>query len=1205
MSGLRAFWAYYCHIIVFELLLLSLQTDVGTAQDNENGYYMVSAAGTIFSGRPYGVVVGIFESKVSCSCEVFLKGPNVNMSIELNMTPLQPMSSYRFELPELSKGKYWLTVNSLRGLNFTNTTQLTWRNFKNFIKIQTPKTNYRVGELLQFRVFFHNETMNGVNPEFKANIWIEDAKGFNVKLYDDFVVNKGVFQSDLRLSRTPNLGRWRICAKNGLYVTEQCLNIHVKEDDISLNDNVTLTNRPIRHIKRPVTKNKTHRLRRSAPVEKNRSQETAIEGDNLFANRTTKGLLKVMKRGRPFKKKHPNLVKLDYGEPRGSPEIIKFQLDYKPSYSICVIMFNGLILASALIFPDKTNTFSLEVQLTMKIWPYVHVLIYGMESNSKDLRVATHMIEVPRWKHKHVEIEVPSEVKPGEEITLRIKAVEKSFLGLLAVDSRVFHDEDNNDFSASYFDAVKSSLRAASPDKQLNENSTVLNLGLVTMTNTDTISNVNLKIVDQTASDLKVPFKRSPTPDDIQEHQGLPSKRADSHDIWIFDSIENTMAGWQNWTTRVPNEITKWRLSAFLVDPNVGLTIFEHKPFINITSTKPLYLQFTVPQHIKVGETLILPVKCFNELNQELNVIIRVQQKESQFQLLDEQRVPIPSSDYWEKELIIAGNASNSLTVYLKAIKTGKVDINIMAISGDLNDTMIRQMKFLQKGQLISHQVVAFESLGWHKMKAEFQMNLPHQHTIDGVKCHLSGNMIAANMQTFNSITRIDNGEQLITKLLAIYYLWDYVQTESSIGNRWRQFLDDQLNDGFQSLLRFRARDGSFTYNEQPRSNCSSTWLTAYALHLMNFLQTTPLKVDLRQKIQSENFLLSRRPNNIQFVDKCVTPQRRKLDQLELSIDVLKVLQLSNRMIRMQESHSWITMEMLNKTDYHLEAKRGHNLPNWIRPADQTNGDWREHRRHIETTGRILTGQLIRKKVPSFEIYKWLILRIYGESCKENCFECFIARQAMYNYVRTPKDDPPLDLTVSMWGETSDQQTININVKNQWQPHHVHLQAQNQTLNLKANGLGDLLVRCSYEYDPNDQQLAEQNKTLKYELRVTQKKASGSSDSFLKFCVQRHQMDREFYIGTEVALHLPSGYVLSPKSVNRLVTFKINLQAGSEDGNTKMNVRLRALSVNVLTCLSVLVTRVYKVDNLQPGMLTAYDTNSMDKPQVLAYNVTF
>lgn len=82
--------------------------------------------------------------------------------------------------------------------------------------------------------------------------------------------------------------------------------------------------------------------------------------------------------------------------------MIKFQLDYKLSYVICVIMFNGLILASGLIFPDRTNTFVFQVQLTMKMWPFVHIFIYGMESNSKDLLVATHIIEVPRWKHDHV-----------------------------------------------------------------------------------------------------------------------------------------------------------------------------------------------------------------------------------------------------------------------------------------------------------------------------------------------------------------------------------------------------------------------------------------------------------------------------------------------------------------------------------------------------------------------------------------------------------------------------------------------------------------------------------------------------------------------------------------------------------------------------------------------------------------------------------
>lgn len=91
-----------------------------------------------------------------------------------------------------------------------------------------------------------------------------------------------------------------------------------------------------------------------------------------------------------------------------------------------------------------------------------------------------------------MEIEAPSQVKPGEKITLRIKAVPKSYLGLLAVDSRVFHNEDNNDFSESYFDTMKSALRSTSLDKQTNKTLKALNIGLITMTNAENVSNVKI-----------------------------------------------------------------------------------------------------------------------------------------------------------------------------------------------------------------------------------------------------------------------------------------------------------------------------------------------------------------------------------------------------------------------------------------------------------------------------------------------------------------------------------------------------------------------------------------------------------------------------------------------------------------------------------------------------------------------------------------
>lgn len=54
-----------------------------------------------------------------------------------------------------------------------------------------------------------------------------------------------------------------------------------------------------------------------------------------------------------------------------------------------------------------------------------------------------------------------------------------------------------------------------------------------------------------------------------------------------------------------------------------------------------------------------------------------------------------------------------------------------------------------------------------------------------------------------------------------------------------------------------------------------------------------------------------------------------------------------------------------------------------------------------------------------------------------------------------------------------------------------------------------------------------------------------------------------------------------------------------------MRVRLGAIHLNVLTCMSVLATRLFKVDNLQPGMMTARDTNSLEQPEALAYELTF
>lgn len=149
------------------------------------------------------------------------------MTTNVYLTPLYPISNYTFQLPELKKGDYYLSVVGTEGIQYKSTRKLHFNNLKNFIKIQIPKSNYRPRELVQFRVIFHNEFMGSSEPEDDAKIWIADSKNNIVRSYQKLDVIKGVFKSQIVLGQYPNLGLWKICAKNGESLSPTCASFHV------------------------------------------------------------------------------------------------------------------------------------------------------------------------------------------------------------------------------------------------------------------------------------------------------------------------------------------------------------------------------------------------------------------------------------------------------------------------------------------------------------------------------------------------------------------------------------------------------------------------------------------------------------------------------------------------------------------------------------------------------------------------------------------------------------------------------------------------------------------------------------------------------------------------------------------------------------------------------------------------------------------
>ncbi|XP_064554184.1 CD109 antigen-like [Drosophila montana] len=1256
------------------LLLFLLRLGVGSPQEliSSTGNYILSAPANIYSGRPYGVVVSTFNYRFRTIFEVVLSGPSINVSMQMLTTGNFPSSKYTFDIPELEEGLYWLKIKTLRGFQVENSTQLTWRNFKDFIKIQTPKLLYRPGQLLQFRVFFHNETMKPVKPRSKAAIWIEDAKGIHVKVYNSLTVVQGVFQSELRLSLRPNLGRWRICAQNGVRSNEECTHIQVNnyelpyfELNLSAPANVNITDQKFdvavwaQYISGgPIEGNLTLQFESYTEGEVEHTPQTVTLESELQNGKATvnvklsqfhaKKLFYIplqltltanvsekythrrvfattrvtvwdpkSKESPPIKlvpetraKKRVNLVQIEkFGTPLKNPEKIMFQLNRTLTNAICVVMFNGLILGSESVYPDQsTNEFEILIQLTTKMWPLVHVILYSVDSNSNVLVMARTTITPARPDHEHVVIEAPTEVSPGDEITLRIKSAPNSYVGLAAVDTRVLKLGGNlfNDFSDNYFDTIKAFIQASASDMIHTENHAVQMSGLIFLTNAASVlemtkdSKTSRQNLRDRLSRGKITMRNELVDFDNRHMEDyicceIPIVREEYNDVWIFNSTQSKIRNLTTWKLRVPDDMTYWRLSAFAVDSNVGLTLLKPKPYINIKSKKPLFMSLSVPYSIQVDEVLQLVLHCYNNYEEKLKVSFQAMQDDKQYQVLDNDGKPMPEGA--KQEVAISSYKTGVVKFNLRALQPGTLNVTIEAMSDVGTDSIVRKIKVLKDPQLLSGQVMAYHKLTLRTPRAEGTLEFPHKPTEEGIKCFVSSQYVAAMPHTLNFFDPLDNGEQLISKMMSIYYLWKYFFDDKNVSQSYREFLEDQLTNGFQSLMRLRRRDGGYRYNFGIEPDCSSTWLTAYAVQLLYLLQSSSISFETRLLMQSEKFLLRRKGEAGYFEESCITPGRRNIKPLELNIEILKVLQFSNSLLNLQIAQDWVNAQMIAEPDYYMLAKRGLDTTEWIRPKTEASDNWIQHRRELETAGRILSESVRRnRREQQSDIFNWLVAQLFQNVIYENCYECSVAEQALYDYVQTQPIETP-NLKVLIWEDPNKKLKINIHDKNQWQENLMPLKTQSRNISFKALGVGQVFVRCTYDYKLDNREV-QKPKALRYYLsvRITREELMK-----MRFCAQRFSRERQDYVGSNLELQLPSGYEMDEEHLTRNMSSN-EFQFIPLDKNTKLFVILTKLAVGKVICFSMLARLDHKIENLQSGRLTAYDINLWEKREVLPYN---
>lgn len=179
--------------------------------------------------------------------------------------------------------------------------------------------------------------------------------------------------------------------------------------------------------------------------------------------------------------------------------------------AVAMVVYKRRILDSIKAVPDNTQKrFEVTVELKKRLLPVFYVILYYVHGPSMTLCLHSVTYEVELSHHDGVSmqlhtrngnliyccalkvfIDLPDKLEPGIEIMFNVKATQHSYVGLTAMDNRVYLLGDNmdNDFRQDYFDFIKSAVMES--DIMLSNQPAVITSGLIFLTNAHNISSTN------------------------------------------------------------------------------------------------------------------------------------------------------------------------------------------------------------------------------------------------------------------------------------------------------------------------------------------------------------------------------------------------------------------------------------------------------------------------------------------------------------------------------------------------------------------------------------------------------------------------------------------------------------------------------------------------------------------------------------------
>lgn len=212
---------------------------------------------------------------------------------------------------------------------------------------------------------------------------------------------------------------------------------------------------------------------------------------------------------------------------------------------------------------------------------------------------------------------------------------------------------------------------------------------------------------------------------------------------------------------------------------------------------------------------------------------------------------PIEIELYRRKTVTISANDGASLSFMIRPKRAGPITIKVTATSPLAGDGIERTLQVDPEGvSEYSNQAVFVDLRQSRTFETNFTLDIPKNIVDDSVRIEAGavGDLLGGSVKNLDKLIRLPTGcgEQSMLKFVPNIVVLDYLRASSQLTPAIEAKAKKYLLSGYQRILSFKHKDGSFSAFGPIADDSGSTWLTAFVVK--SFVQASKY-IDIDTKV--------------------------------------------------------------------------------------------------------------------------------------------------------------------------------------------------------------------------------------------------------------------------------------------------------------------------------------------------------------------